>query len=572
MPLSRSRLSGPVVAVATTALVSAVAVSSARAQVPAQPPGKSPQPADTSRPLPSAPALDDRRLAALKTEAAKGVDGMATLTQQMVDMVFSFGELGFHEVETSKYLTGVLEKNGFKVERGVAGMPTAWIATWGSGKPVIALGSDIDGIPRASQKPGVAYHDPLVPGAPGHGEGHNSGQAVNITAALAVKRIMERDKLPGTIVIWPGVAEELVGGKAYLVRAGYFKNVDAAIFSHVDDNLSTSWGSTTGNGLVSVEYTFQGQAAHSAGSPWRGRSALDAVELMDIGWNFRREHLRLQHRSHSVIRDGGDQPNVVPSTASVWYYFRETEYPRITALWAVGDSVARGAAMMTGTTLSSTRVLGSAWPQHFNKPIAEAMTRNAKTVGLPKWSEADQQLAKAVQREVKAEKIKGLSTVLDTLEPPIKDEDKRGGGSDDIGDVSWTVPTVTLRFPSNIPDLPGHHWANAISMATPIAHKGATTGAKVMAMTVLDLVMAPALLDSARVYFRDVQTKDLKYQPLMRPDDRPAVELNAEIMEKYRPQMRKYYYDPAKYKTYLEQLGITYPTLRTERASGGAGK
>jgi len=569
MSLSRSRLPRPVATVATAAMVIVLAASSASAQAPARSPGKSLQPADTTRPLPSAPPLDDPRLAALKTEAAKGVDGMATLTQQMVDMVFSFGELGFHEVETSKYLTGILEKNGFKVERGVAGMPTAWVATWGSGKPVIALGSDIDGIPRASQKPGVAYHDPLVPGAPGHGEGHNSGQAVNITAALAVKRVMERDKLPGTIVIWPGVAEELVGGKAYLVRAGYFKNVDAALFSHVDDNLSTSWGSTTGNGLVSVEYTFEGQAAHSAGSPWRGRSALDAVELMDIGWNFRREHLRLQHRSHSVIRDGGDQPNVVPSTASVWYYFRETEYPRITALWAVGDSVARGAAMMTGTTLASTRVLGSAWPQHFNKPIAEAMTRNAKAVGLPKWSEADQQLAKAVQREVKAEKIKGLSTVLDTLEPPIKDEDKRGGGSDDIGDVSWVVPTVTLRFPSNIPDLPGHHWANAISMATPIAHKGATTGAKVMAMTVLDLVAAPALLDSARVYFRDVQTKGLKYQPLIRPEDRPAVELNAELMEKYRPQMRKYYYDPAKYKTYLEQLGITYPTLRSERASSG---
>jgi aminobenzoyl-glutamate utilization protein B len=358
------------------------------------------------------------------------------------------------------------------------------------------------------------------------------------------------------------VAEELVGTKAYFVRAGHFKDVDATLFSHVGSNLGTSWGTTSGNGLVSVEYTFEGQAAHSAGAPWRGRSALDAVQLMEVGWNFRREHLRLQHRSHSVIRDGGDQPNVVPRTASVWYYFRETDYPRIRELWAVGDSVAQGAAMMTGTRLTGSRVLGSAWPAHFNKPIAEAMTENAKRVGLPKWSEADQQLAKAVQREVKAREVKGLDVKLDTLERPLKEEDKRGGGSDDIGDVSWNVPTVTLRFPSNIPDLPGHHWANAISMATPIAHKGATAGAKVQAMTMLDLLLVPALLDSARVYFRDVQTKTVKYEPLIRPQDRPAVELNTDVMERYRAKMRPYYYDPTKYKTYLEQLGIKYPTVK----------
>ena len=515
-----------------------------------------------TRPLPSAPAVTDARVAALKREAARRVDSLSVLTQQMVDQVFSYGELGFHETESSRYLTGVLERHGFKVERGIAGIPTAWIARWGSGKPVLSLGSDIDGIPQASQKPGVAYHDPLVAGAPGHGEGHNSGLPVNITAAIAVKRIMERDKLPGTIVLWPGVAEELVGTKAYFVRAGYFKDVDATLFSHVGSNLSTSWGTTSGNGLVSVEYTFEGQAAHSAGAPWRGRSALDAVEIMDVGWNFRREHLRLQHRSHSVIRDGGDQPNVVPTTASVWYYFRETDYPRIKELWAVGDSVAQGAAMMTGTRLVGSRVLGSAWPAHFNKPIAEAMTENAKAVGLPAWSEADQQLAKAVQREVKAREIKGLAVKLDTLERPLKEEDKRGGGSDDIGDVSWTVPTVTLRFPSNIPDLPGHHWANAISMATPIAHKGATAGAKVQAMTMLDLLLVPALLDSARVYFRDVQTKTVKYEPLIRPQDRPAVELNTDVMERYRHRMRPYYYDPTKYRTYLEQLGIKYPTVK----------
>ena len=160
----------------------------------------------------------------------------------MVDMVFSFGELGFQEIETSKYLTGILEKEGFTIERGIAGIPTAWMATWGSGKPVIALGSDIDCIPQASQKPGVAYHDPMIEGAPGHGEGHNSGLPLNITAAIAVKRLMERAQAPGTIKLWPGVAEELLAGKAYFVRDGYFKDVDVVLFTHVGNNLGVSWG------------------------------------------------------------------------------------------------------------------------------------------------------------------------------------------------------------------------------------------------------------------------------------------------------------------------------------------
>src|SRR6476646_1443695 len=176
---------------------------------------------------------------------------MHELTQQMVDQVFSFGELGFQEFETSKYLTGVLEKNGFTIERGIAGIPTAWVATWGSGKPVIALGSDIDDIPQASQKPGVAYHDPIIAGAPGHGEGHNSGVPLNITAALAVKKIMERDHLQGTLKLWPGVAEELLGTKAYFVRAGLFKDVDISLFAHVGNNLGVSWGGGFGSGAVS---------------------------------------------------------------------------------------------------------------------------------------------------------------------------------------------------------------------------------------------------------------------------------------------------------------------------------
>jgi aminobenzoyl-glutamate utilization protein B len=499
-----------------------------------------------------------------KKEAAASIDGMYDFAQQMVDSVFSFGELGFQEFETERYLTAILEKEGFKIEKGVAGIPTAWTARYGSGKPVIALGSDVDCIPQASQKPGVAYRAPMIAGAPGHGEGHNSGVPLNITAAIAVKRIMEREKLSGTLVLWPGVAEEQLGTKAYYVREGVFKDVDIVLYNHVGSNLGTGWGESGGNGLISVEYTFEGETAHSAGAPWRGRSAMDAVELMNVGWNYRREHLPIQQRSHYVVTNGGDQPNVVPSNATVWYYFRQTSYEGIKRMWDIGDNISRGAAMMTDTTVES-RVLGSAWPSHMNRTLAETMHKNVVSVGLPKWTEADVTLAKALQRELKVPET-GLATEIRELRgrESMPEEEKRGGGSDDIGDISWNVPTVSLSFPANIQAGPGHNWANAIAMATPIAHKGVIAGAKVQAMTVLDILTTPEITEKSWDYFKNVQTKDRKYTPLIRPQDKPAIWLNEEIMARYRPEMKKYYYDPTKYKTYLDQLGIKYPTIREE--------
>ncbi|MBI3403150.1 MAG: amidohydrolase [Acidobacteria bacterium] len=518
--------------------------------------GRGGAPSMPTAPTPPGPP----RVEELKREAAAEVESQRVFTQQMVDQVFSFGELGFQEFETSKYLTGILEKNGFKLERSYAGIPTAWTATWGSGKPVIAIGSDIDDIPQASQKPGVGYKDPIVEGAPGHGEGHNSGVPLNITAALAVQKIMAREHLPGTLKLWPGVAEELVGAKMYFIRAGMFRDVDVSLFAHVGANLGVSWGGGFGTGLQSVEYTFKGESAHAAAQPWRGRSALDAVELMDVGWNFRREHLRLQQRSHYVIPNGGDQPNVVPSNASVWYYFRETDYPHIKELREIGDTMAKAAAMMTNTEVSS-RILGAAWPQHMNKTVAETMYANILTVGLPQWDDADVTLAKGIQRELKQPQT-GLATQIGALRGGLDPEQNMGGPSDDIGDVSWNVPTVTLGYPANIPNLPGHNWANAIAMATPIAHKGVTAGAKVQAMTIIDLLMRPELVASAWDYFKNVQTKDQKYIPFITDKDEPALWLNAAIEDKYRPEMKKYYYDQTKYKTYLEQLGIKYPTVR----------
>jgi aminobenzoyl-glutamate utilization protein B len=501
-------------------------------------------------------------LPALKQESVLEVDRLQTFTQQMVDQIFSYSELGFQEVETSRYITGILEKNGFHVERGIAGIPTAWVATYGSGKPVIAFITDIDCIPRASQKPGVAYHDPLIDGAPGHGEGHNSGMAVNVTAALVLKKLMQEHKIAGTIKVFPGVAEELLGSKAFYVRAGLFKDVDIVLGTHVGHEFATSYGTGDGksSGLVSVQYFFHGKAAHAAGAPWDGRSALDGVSLMNAGWEFRREHLRLQQRSHYVIINGGDQPNVVPSEAAVWYYFRELDYPHIKGLYEIGNTMAESAAKMSETTVDR-KLVGSAWPTHFNKVIAEAQQKNIEQVGMPKWSEADQTLAKALQKEIGA-KVEGLKEKVTPLTEPVKDP--IGGGSDDVGDISWNVPMVYMFYPANIPNLPGHSWANAVSMATPIAHKGSTAGAKVQAMTALDFLLEPELVKQAGDYFHDVQTKEIHYESFLAPTDKPAIEMNKEKMEQFRPQLKKYYYDPTKYKSYLEQLGISYPTVKTQ--------
>ena len=506
---------------------------------------------------PAPPSQADIKLEALKRDLAVEIDKTADLTQQMVDMLFSFAEPGFQEFETKRYCVEILKSRGFTIAENVAGMPTAWTARWGSGKPVIALGSDVDSLLGTSQKPGVPSRAPLVEGAPGHGEGHNTGIPLSITAALALKTVMEREKIGGTILVWPGIAEELLGGKAQFAKAGVFKDVDVCLFSHIASSTGVTWGEASGTGAVSVEYTFTGQSAHAGAAPWQGRSALDAVELMDVGWNFRREHLRLSQRSHYVITDGGGQPNVVPPTASVWYYFREIDSSHIKEMWDTGNAMAEGAAMMTGTKVT-WRLLGSAWPQHMNRTVAETMQANIQKVGVPKWTDADQAFAKLVQRNMKVPE-QGLPTTVGSLGGPTPASANTGGGSDDIGDVSWSVPTVTLRYAANIPGMTAHHWSSAIAEATPIAHKGVTAGAKIEAMTALDLLLKPELVQQAWEYFRTVQGKQETYRPFPGDADKPAIWLNEKLMQQLRPEMKKFYFDPTKYKTYLEQLGIAYP-------------
>ncbi len=518
------------------------------------------------------PPAHAQNLEGLKDEVLGMVEARAKQVQEIVDMLFSFSELGMQEFETQRYLTGMLEEAGFDIELGVAGMPSAWTARWsnGSGSPVIALGSDVDGIPQSNQKPGVGYRDPVISMAPGHGEGHNSGQAVNIVAALAVKELMERDNISGTLLIWPGIAEEQLGSKAYFVRDGVFDGVDVNLFTHVSNNFGVSWGQSGGNALMSVQYRFTGETAHSAGAPWRGRSALDAVMLMAQAIEYKREHLRPAYRIHYIIVDGGDQPNVVPQTATIWFFFRERDYDGVMEIYQAANRMAEGAALMTDTQIDTIMTVGSAWSRHFSRPVAEATYANIEHVGLPEWSEDDITLAKGIQRELGSTET-GLATQIRGLSGPVDLSRSLGGGSDDIGDISWNMPTVTLRYPSNVSGTPGHNWANGIAMATPIAHKGAVAGAKVQARTLLDLLLNEDLVAEAWDYFNNVQQEEMTYTPFITPEDQPAIWLNADIMARWKPELQKYYYDPSRYGSYLEQLGIEYPTIRAQPISDGGG-
>ena len=495
-----------------------------------------------------------------KQEAIANIDSHTKMVQVMVDTVFSYGEPGFQEFKTGAYLTDILAKNGFKITKGVAGIPTAWTATWGEGGPLIALGSDEDDLRGVSQIPGDPKIEPMVEGAPGHGEGHNSGMPLQIAAALAIKAVMEKHHIKGRLLLWPGIAEELLGTKAFYVRDGLFKGVDATIFTHVSSDFSTSYGPSS-NGMVSIEYTFHGRTAHAAGDPWDGRSALDAVEIMDVAMNFRREHLPLSQRTHYVISNGGGQPNIVPGVASVWYYFRDYTFDRVKELYDIGNRTADAAAMATDTTVEH-KLLGTAAPNYGNKPMAELAMANIEAVGMPQWTADDQAFAKLVQ-ETQKRKVEPLKDKVTPLRPEREERIPTGGGSDDIGDIMWTVPTITIRFPSNIPNMIGHNVTSAMAMATPIAHKGAIAGAKAVALTVLDLMTTPEELTKAKAFFDNEQQKYDHYKPFVSATDVPAIHVNDDYMRTYRPLMEPYYYDSKKYDTYLDQLGIKFPNPPT---------
>ena len=388
-------------------------------------------------------AGDERpaRVARLKAEAIATVDASQKLTQEIVDSLFSFSELAFQEVETQRYLTELLESNGFTVETGVAGIPSSWWATWGSGEPVIALGSDVDGIPKASQVPGVAYREPLIEGAPGHGEGHNSGQAVNIVAALAVKQLMERERLSGTIVLWPGVAEELLAAKAWFVRDGRFDGVDAVLFTHVGSRFSTAWGRIDERGRVRrvhVRRNGSAQRRHAVARPQRARRRRAHEHRLELSPRALESDAALALHDRRRRRPAERRA----AAATVWYFVREVDAPGIRQNFDTLQKIAEGAALMTDTTLRR-RIVGAAWPRHFNRPMALAMQANIEAVGMPRWSERDQAFARALQQLLEVQQT-GLPTEVQPVAEPSKEP--VSGGSDDIGDVSWVCRRHSSRI------------------------------------------------------------------------------------------------------------------------------
>jgi aminobenzoyl-glutamate utilization protein B len=467
-----------------------------------------------------------------KRVAFEAIDRNADQIATVGDVLYYFGEPGMQEYESSKYLKETLEQIGFKVEVGGAGLPTNVWATWGSGKPVIAIATEMDSLPEGSQTPGSIPRKPLVEGAPGHMEGHNVMAAVAVGAGHAVKKAMEQFKIPGTVVVSIGPAEEQLMSRPYLVRDGYFKDVDAAIITHVADQLATGYG-LQNYALIGAKFTFKGRTAHGGVNPWDGKDAVDAVVLMDIGFDKLREHLRPTYRGHRAITMGGVQPNIIPDVGQIWWFIRDANGP-----WAKENfdklvNIGRGAALMTGTTMEM-EPFGAAWPSLGNKAIAEAVQKNIEMVGMPKWAEEENKFAQELQKSLGRKEI-GLPTKVEPLQAA-----RQNSSSNDIGDVTWVVPTGTIRFPVVVPGVQAHHWTAGITPTMSIAHKGAVVGAKVMAASILDLLTSPELRAAAKKQF-DEDTKDMKYFSLLPPGAKPPLDLNREIMEKYRPEMRKFY-------------------------------
>jgi aminobenzoyl-glutamate utilization protein B len=467
-----------------------------------------------------------------KDEAFQAVDRNADIMAKIGDSIYYFGELGMQEFESAKLLKEVLESGGFTVELGGAGMPTNVWAKWGSGKPVIAIVTEVDALQEGSQTPNVFDHKPLVDGAPGHMEGHNTHGGVATTAAFAVKEAMQRFNIPGTVVVSFGPAEEQILSRPFLVRAGYFKDVDAAIILHIGDNSSTGYG-LQNYAAISSKFTFHGRTAHGAINPWDGKDAVDAVELMDIGFDKLREHLRPTYRAHRTITMGGLQPNIIPDTGQIWWYVRDATGPAAKETYDKLVKIADGAALMTGTTYD-VEYVASAWPQIGNKVIAGAIQKNIEQVGLPQWTPEEIKFAKDFQHARGVKEI-GLST-----QPPPLGTRPQSTSSNDNGDVTWNVPTGLMTFPASVPGILYHHWAAAVTPTSSIAHKGMVIGAKVLAASVLDLVTSPELRADARKQF-DSDTQDTKYFTLLPPEAKPPLDLNRAMMEQFRPAMAKFY-------------------------------
>ena len=446
--------------------------------------------------------------------------------------IWKLAEVGLQENETAKLLTDILEKEGFKVERGVAGMPSAFVATYGSGSPTIGIMGELDALPGISNKP-VPYKEPLVEGGPGHGCGHNGYATTALGGGLAVKTAMDEGLVKGTIKVFGCPAEETLVGKVFMVRDGVFDGVDACVGHHPSSFNGARLKS--GNAMNSVKFEFYGSASHAAGSPEMGVSAMDAVELMNIGVNYMREHVVQETRIHYVVEDGGHEPNVVPPYARSWYYVRAPERELVDMYYQKVLDIADGADKMVGTTHRVTFLSGVHNGME-NRVLAETAVANMRLIGAPTYTEEEEAFAAELAKSIPREKKKiGLmkSTLPDAMElmdvnlnTRIYDpagEGEKGGGSSDVADVAWNMPTTQFRTVYTIVSAPGHSWQNVASNGTSIGSKGTVFASKVMAATVIDLLTDEKLLQSAKdEWARQMQGR--VYKSPLPPDLKPPLD------------------------------------------------
>lgn len=458
---------------------------------------------------------------------------------EICNAIWSYAELGLEEYNTADLIQYVMEKEGFKIDRGVADMPTALLATFtnGTGGPVIAIMGEFDALPLISQKAWVSEHDPVVQGGPGHGCTHNTMATAGAAATIAVKKAMEEFGINGTVRYYGSPAEETLIPRPYFIDAGLFDDVDIVIDNHGGSGFGTSWSGKVGTGtaLYSFLVTFHGKTGHAA-SPWTGISALKPVELMMHATNLLREHLMYTHRMHYAVIDGGEAPNVMPDKSTIWYFIREHD-DRIDNMLERVVKCAEGAAIATGTTYE-VKMLAGIHQKYSNKVIAETMYKNIEKVGMPNWSQEEQNFAKDIQKTLGTAQT-GLRTSISPLSgPPATFV---GGASTDVGSLSLYRPTASLNFPSNGPG-EVHHWTTVASTSTSIAHKGIIAGAKVMAATAIDFFTNKKLVETAWAEFNELKA-ERPYKSRVE-GLKPPVGFYREIMDKFRPLMEQFYYEP----------------------------
>jgi aminobenzoyl-glutamate utilization protein B len=461
------------------------------------------------------------------------IENNEKLIIEISDKVWEFAELGLIESKSSALLAEELEKHGFKVERGIAGMPTAFVATWGEGKPFIGIMGEYDALPGLSQKK-VPWQEQLESGKPGHGCGHNIHGSSGMAAAIAVKKAMETHKIVGTIKFFGCPAEENFSGKVYMVRDGYFNDVDAVISHHPGAMNEASLISSLA--INSVKFHFYGKASHAGASPEQGRSALDAVELMNMGVNYLREHVIQDARIHYIIEKGGDQPNIVPPYARSWYYVRAPERDQMEFIYDWIIDIAKGAAIMTRTELK-TEFLEGSYNVIPNKTIAELIVENMQEIGLPKYTDEDlkfaEEIAKTITPEMKIAQLRKskrpgwerlVNKLIDDEVPDPWGEGEVSHGSTDVADVSWQTPSVEFGTATWALGTPAHSWQAVAQSGVGIGHVSLIFAAKVMAATVIDLLTNGDALTKAREEHGQ-RISNKKYKSPIAPDHKPPLDV-----------------------------------------------